>query len=303
MASAKVAAVILTYNREKLLLGCLEKVHAQDHPLESVIVVDNHSTDITVPSVRMHFPGVHLICREKNDGPSIGKNAGLQAAVHSDIDYVYLLDDDVLLERLTIAELVRVAVQDPAIGMVGSKILNLDDPEELVGAGVVLDFTQNIGWGRGRGEKDRGQYDRTEEIQCLLGGSLLVKKAVIQEIGFLDENFLGYWYEGQDYCLRAIRKGYRVFYAPKSRVWHKPPGDDYSFRKKYLAGRNAVYFMKKHASLPQWFKYLFFALGGLVYSIFRETPRGRFMGVRGKALGMWHGFTGNDRHARRMLNL
>jgi len=302
ISPVKIAAVILTYNRRNLLLDCLKKVHDQEYPLESIIVVDNHSTDDTVPSVRKHFPDVQLICNDKNYGAAIGKNTGLRAAVMRDIDYIYLLDDDVVIEQATISELVRVALQDFSIGMVGSKILNLNNPDELYGAGVVLDFTQNIGWGRGRGEIDRGQYDEIREMKCLLGGSLLIKKKTILETGFFDETFLGFWYEGQDYCLRAVEKGHRVFFAPGSRVWHRAPPDDYSYRKKYLAGRNAVLFMKKHASANNWIKYLFFALGGLVFSVFRETPRGRLAGVLGKARGMWHGFTGNDRHAVQIMN-
>ncbi|MBN1893395.1 glycosyltransferase family 2 protein [bacterium] len=302
MSAVKLTTVILTFNRRQQLLDCLRRVYDQDYPLESVIVVDNHSTDDTVPSVRKHFPDVQLICNDKNYGAAIGKNGGLRAAVQRDIDFVYLLDDDVVIERTTISELVRVALTDPAVGVVGSKILNLNNPSELYGAGVVLDFTQNIGWGRGRGEIDRGQYDQTREMKCLLGGSLLIRKKTILEVGFFDETFLGFWYEGQDFCLRAIDRGHRVFFAPRSRVWHRPPPDDYSYRKKYLAGRNAVLFMKKHASAGDWIKYLFFALGGLVFAVFRETPRGRLAGVAGKAQGMWHGFTGNDRHALKIMN-
>ncbi|MFH1942422.1 MAG: glycosyltransferase family 2 protein [bacterium] len=301
MEKKRVAIVVLNYNRREMLLRCLDSIFRQDHPVFKVILVDNHSSDGSVEAVRQTYPSVEIIRNDRNYGASGGKNIGLRHAMKEVVDWVYLVDNDIIVEKNTLVELIKVTEIDPKVGVVGSKIYNLDNPHELYGAGVVLDYTQNVGHGRGRGEIDEGQYDRTEEVEVLLGGSLLIRMDVLRSIGLFDTDFLGYWYEAQDFCLRAVKAGFKVYFAHRSKVWHKPPAEEYSFHKKYLTTRNALRFMEKHGRPRTWMKYLFYSIVGFGYALVRETPRGNFMGVVGKAKGLFDGLLGRDEPARKML--
>lgn len=302
MKKPTVTVCILTYNRKDILLRCLDAVHKLDYDLHQVVLVDNHSTDGSVEAVKDHFPTVKIIVNDQNYGPSVGKNIGLQEILKTDVDYVYLLDCDIITDRVAVSEFVHVVAHEPSAGILGPKIYNLSVPQEFYGAGYIVDYTQNIGWGRGRGEVDEGQYDVTEEMDALLGGAMFINTQALREVGLFDEEILGYWYEGQDLCFRMKKNGYKLIYVYKSKVWHKPHKNDYSYRKKYLAGRNAIYFMRKHARLVNWLKFFFFAFFGLGYAFIVETPRGNFQGVIGKARGLLDGVLKRDTYARKLLS-
>ena len=105
---AGVYAVVLTYNRKNLLSRCLDCIFAQSRPCDSVIVVDNCSSDGTSEMLRQDWGDrveVHTLSR--NIGASGGFNAGVRIAYQAGADFVWLMDDDVLPEKNTLAKLVE----------------------------------------------------------------------------------------------------------------------------------------------------------------------------------------------------
>jgi rhamnopyranosyl-N-acetylglucosaminyl-diphospho-decaprenol beta-1,3/1,4-galactofuranosyltransferase len=95
---AAVRAVVVTHNRSELLLGCLEALAGQTHPVEGAIVVDNASTDGTPDAlasagVRSRLP-VDYIRLSRNGGGAEGFHYGLRAALDTDADWIWLMDDD-----------------------------------------------------------------------------------------------------------------------------------------------------------------------------------------------------------------
>ncbi len=99
-------------------------------------------------------------------------------------------------------------------------------------------------------EADDGRWDRRFELQYVTGASLLVRAEAVKATGLIRESYFLYW-EDADWSLRARRKGYRLLYCPKSRVWHKEgstsgrlgPGGD------YYAVRNGLAFTLRHYPL------------------------------------------------------
>jgi GT2 family glycosyltransferase len=95
---AAVRAVVVTHNRSELLLGCLEALAGQTHPVEGAIVVDNASTDGTPDAlasagVRSRLP-IDYIRLSRNGGGAEGFHYGLRAALDTDADWIWLMDDD-----------------------------------------------------------------------------------------------------------------------------------------------------------------------------------------------------------------
>jgi rhamnopyranosyl-N-acetylglucosaminyl-diphospho-decaprenol beta-1,3/1,4-galactofuranosyltransferase len=93
-----VTAVVVTYNRQHLLLEALAAVHSQSRAPDAVIVVDNASTDDTAAAVRTHFPSVRLAELGRNTGGAGGFAYGMALALADAADLVWLMDDDTVPE-------------------------------------------------------------------------------------------------------------------------------------------------------------------------------------------------------------
>jgi len=242
--------------------------------------------------VKDNFPHFTLVINNSNLGAAEGKNIGIRKAMESPITYIYMLDNDMIADRRSLSELVQVAESDPQAGLVGTKIFIYGKPDVLLSAGGKINFTQNIGGGRNYHRKDKGRYNVVEQVDYVWGGALLIRRSVIETVGYYDPMFKGYWFEDTDFSLRVRKAGYKVLYCPHAHVWHQPheTSEQYSYRKKYLASRNAIYFMKKHAVWHNWLKYLFIITASLPFAFLHEfLIRKSISGTSGKATGIIDG--------------
>ncbi len=90
----RVTAVVVTYNRQQLLLEALAAVYAQSRPPDDVIVVNNASADGTAAAVRAQFPAAQLAELARNTGGAGGFACGMALALVGDADLLWLMDDD-----------------------------------------------------------------------------------------------------------------------------------------------------------------------------------------------------------------
>jgi hypothetical protein len=165
-----------------------------------------------------------------------------------------LLNNDVVVDKGFLAELVKVAERETRIGIVGPKIYYYD----FLGRSNVIDFAgedyvlwKARGIRYGSGEIDKGQYDRIKVVDKIDGACILIKREVIEKVGLLDTTFFMYW-EETDFCFRAKRNGYKAVYVPTSKIWHKGAPSisgiyDYSRDKIYFMSRNRFLFVKRNA--------------------------------------------------------
>lgn len=300
----RVSVVMLNWNRKEVLMESIQAVLDLDYPLYEVIVVDNASTDGSQQAVKENFPNVVLVENDKNYGAIGGKNIGLRRAIQSPVEYIYMVDNDIVGAKDSLSKLVEVAEKDEKVGMVGAMMYDMSKPDIILSAGGTIDYTENVSRGRGDAQKDVGQFSKVEPVDYLWGGALLARKSVLEEVGLFDPGYIGYWFEDTDLSVRVTKAGYKILFSPFAKVWHKPHAtiEQFSFRKKYLATRNAVRFMKKHAPFHGWIKYLFFALAGLPYALVRDVIKGRgSKGVWGKAKGLYDGILERDKAVEKIL--
>jgi len=232
----KIFVIIVNWNGWKDTLVCLDslaKVKKQNIILDTIIV-DNGSTNESVSEIRKKFPKVTLLEAGKNLGFTGGNNFGIRYALKHGADFVWLLNNDTYVDPDALS-FIR-AFDDPSVGIAGSKIYFAPDHEfhhdryktsergkVIWYAGGLVDWANMYASHRGVDEVDRGQYDKTIETPFVTGCSLVIRREVIDKIGFLDDKYYLYL-EDLDYCLRAKQAGYKLLYVPSSVLWHVNAG-------------------------------------------------------------------------------
>ncbi len=269
----KISIVIVNWNGWKDTLVCLESLQKIDNMGFSVetIVVDNGSSNDSVLKISHGFPEVTMLSLNKNLGFTGGNNTGMEYAIRRGTDYVWLLNNDTIVHKdaLSLVD----ALRDPKVGIAGSKIYFAPGHEYHKGrytkneqgkvfwyAGGLIDWENMYASHRGVDEIDHGQFDDVCETPFVTGCSMMIKKAVIEKIGFLDDKFYLYL-EDLDYCLRAKKAGFSLVYNPASCVWHVNAGssggagnvlhDYYITRNRLLVGFRYASFRTKFALLRE----------------------------------------------------
>ena len=255
MSYPKVSLVILNWNGKDITIACLKSVEKIDYPNYQVIVVDNGSTDGSQKEIKAGFPSVHLMENGQNLGFPEGMNVGIRYALDGGADYVFSLNNDTILDRDILTELVKVAESSPAIGIVVPKVYFAQEPNRIQTVGGMIDWKKGRGYHLKIGEIDTGEYESEREVDYL--GLPLIKKAVIDKIGLYDSGYFAYW-EDVDLCTRAKRAGFKVISVPRAKIWHE---GTFTIRKisgffEYYSTRNRFWFMKRHASGKQFLLFI-----------------------------------------------
>jgi GT2 family glycosyltransferase len=220
-AHKKVVVIVLSWNGREDTLACLDSLARSKGVDVRTVVVDNGSIDETVAAVRSRHPGVEVIANGANLGFAEGNNVGLRFARRTDADYVLLLNNDTMVAPDAIAQLVAEAERRPDAGALCPLILYRDQPQRIWYAGARFDPRRgHNGRHTGYGEPDRGQYDRVREIGRGTGAAMLVRRAALEGVGLLDGD-LFLQVEDVEWSLRMRRAGWRIFFVPAGRVWHR----------------------------------------------------------------------------------
>lgn len=294
MTDPLVTAVILNTNRREDTLACLESLERGEYANLSIIVLDNQSTDGSVPAIQERFPRVRIIHLQKNLGYAGNNNVGIAAAVESGAEWVFVLNEDVVLAPDAVSRLVQAGQPDPRVGILGPLVYHADEPQVIQSAGGHL----TPGWNSyhaGQNQPDRGQYSAPIAVDWISGCAILVRREVIQQTGMLDERFFYYW-EETEWCWRAGRAGWGVYLIPQAKIWHKGVQRDYQPGPNvtYYATRNRLLFLSKHhAPVKAWFDAYF----SILRTLFSWSIRPRWRQQAPHRDAMWQGL--NDFFRRR----
>src|SRR6266487_1538217 len=156
-SAPKVSVVVLNWNAKDILRECVESLIRSEYPLCRIIVADNGSTDGSQQMIKSLFPEITLVENGENFGVPEGKNRGIIRAIEEEVDYIYTLDNDLIVEPQTIKELVSFLEKNPQVGCAGSIIYYYERPDMIFSAGHYIDWSQNLVCTRGANQKDSGQ--------------------------------------------------------------------------------------------------------------------------------------------------
>ena len=215
----KVSIIIVNYNGERVLGDCLRAVEGQSLKDFEIVLVDNASTDGSISLVGHLREGwkatpFNLISLTENRGFTGGNIEGLR---HCSGDYIVLLNNDTEPDRGWLQALVDAADVHPEVGICASKLIN-HGTSRIDSAGDLFS-TALRGFKRGEGDVDNG-FNREEYIFGACAGAALYRRSMLDEIGFLDEDFF-LIHEDTDLNWRAQLAGWKVLYVPSAVVYHK----------------------------------------------------------------------------------
>lgn len=290
----KTTIVIPNYNGMKYLEGCL-KALKQDAEASSahILIVDNGSTDESVPWIKAHYPEAELICLAENTGFCHAVNEGIKRAA---TPFVLLLNNDTQVRPGFTAALTEAIGASERIFSVSAKMLDMKQESVIDNAG---DLYCALGWAyaRGKGRRADGYNCRTRVFSAC-GGAAIYRKEILERIGCFDENHFAYL-EDVDIGWRAGIYGYENWYEPKAEVLHAGSavsGSRYNAFKTNLSSANSVYMIGKNMPLLQWLLNLPFLIPGFFIKALFFTVKG--MGItyiRGCARGIKKSFSAEGR--------
>jgi hypothetical protein len=222
MPAPSVTVVVLSYNRPRFLRLALASLAAQTHPASAleVLVVDNRSAaSEEIAAVVAQFPAFRLIANPENSGFTGGMNLGLRMASG---DFVYLTEDDIVLDADNVAQLVEYIESDPRAGIVAGVMYDHDTRRVWCAGGHVrLGPTLRLDL-PGRGEPDRAQFPHHFEVSYICGATMLAHRDLWRALaGFRDDFFM--YQEDVELGLRVLGMGRSLVIVPSARSYHCCP--------------------------------------------------------------------------------
>jgi GT2 family glycosyltransferase len=261
-SSVKIGVVTVTYNSGQVIEAFMESLVGQSQKNYVLYVVDNASMDDTLGKLVPYEQdlSIVLIPNQKNIGVAAGNNQGIKQALADSCTHVLLINNDIEFEPQLFSKLLA-GMEAVPCEMVVPKILYHDEPQKIWFAGGHFDNVKTyVNIHEGYNEIDLGQYDQSRMIQYAPTCCMLIKPAVFEKVGLMDEKYFVY-YDDTDFCIRALQQKQKLYYHPDATLYHKVSsltgGGESDFALTYYM-RNKVYFIRKHIPFP--LSYLFLAM-------------------------------------------
>ena len=257
-----VSVIMLNRNGISILGEDLRKyiksVLDSDYPKLELIFVDNGSDDGSVRQVKEWFgkdERFSVLALSKNQGFAEGNNQGMNKASKSS-KYLVLLNNDIVVERNWLKEMLGVMEQDSKIAASQPKIIKMGTANIIDSTGGMLDRMSRA-YDRGSGETDEGQYDDQTDIFYAKGAAIMLRRSCLDEVGLLDPDHFIY-YEETDLCWRFHLRGFDVKLVPSAKVYHKGSayfGTSVDPLMLYARRRHQMKMMLKNYSIMNLLKY------------------------------------------------
>ena len=242
----KIGIVVCNYNKREFVIPCLESIFKSETDDFDVCVVDNASTDDSAEYIQKEFGDrVHLIVNEKNLGGSGGFNTGLRYMLEKDYEYLMCVDNDVLMNEKTISSLLKFMEKNIEVGMTGSKICVMDEPERIQTYGATIDFETYGIHDLHRGCLDDDTLPKVQYCDYVPACSLMVRTEAVRKVGIMPEDNFIYW-DDMEWGYRFGLASYKVAAISASSILHKggKAVNPTTFQKYYMFRNRLNFFMK-----------------------------------------------------------
>lgn len=291
--SPLVYTVVLNWRDQEATFRCLAALRTIDYPNQRIAVVDNGSTNGSI-DVLAQDATIELVRNGRNLGFTGGVNAGIQYAMAHGADFIWLMNSDAEPRPDVLRRLVDVAAQDPVIGLVSPVFHTVEQPDRIEYCIGWFHPVTRVCW-QSADPQQAAQWSRDHPHEVvLLGTALLIRRAVVEAIGGLDDRYFAY-VEDVDFCLRSIAAGFRNVAVPDAVVLHsfKQPTREPDSCPPYLhyyISRNYFLLWRKLPGRWLFRKATLWLLHERLTQIARMP--GNPAGVDAVLAGLWHGLLG-----------
>ena len=240
-----------------------------------VIVVDNGSREDEASMLQTRYPQIKAIRSDRNLGFAGGNNLGMKVAIGK---YLYLINNDTVFKYFNPQVLINRLEASPQIGMVCPKIRFAWDNNPIQFAGYTpLSAITVRNRAIGFGEEDKGQYDAPHQTPYAHGAAMMLKREVIDKVGFMPECFFLY-YEELDWSMMITRVGYEIWYEPASTIYHKESqstGQNSPLRTYYITRNRLLLVKRNYTGMKKCLAYIYLQMIVANRDILRFIIKGR----------------------------
>jgi GT2 family glycosyltransferase len=273
----KISVHIVTYNSDSYICDCLMSVLAQNYPIDSIIVIDNNSSDRTEEFLEPFFERINYVGNKKNVGFAAGHNQAIQL---SKCDYYLILNPDVKLHPDYIVSLVNQFELDSSLGSATGKLVFKQSPTLIDSTGLTVNKARRA-FDRGAGSES-SEWSQSGDVFGVSGAAALYSKSMVDAISiegcFYDEDFFAYK-EDVDVAWRSRLLGWKAIYCNEAIAFHdrgwKKGGRaqiplfirKYSYinRYKMMIKNDCIYYLIRHL-IPL----IIYEIISFCYFLFRE---------------------------------
>lgn len=221
--SSLASIIIVNWNGKEHLRKCFPSLQWQIYKNIEIVLVDNASTDGSVDYIRKYFPKTKIIVNKNNLGFAEANNVGYKASKGK---YVLFLNNDTMVDKNFLVELIKAVEEEKDVGGVQSKILLMDKPKYHDSVGSFFTATGFL-YHFGAYKKDGPRYNSQLDLYSARGACMLFKREVLEKVKvqgeIFDSSYFAY-FEETDLCHRVLLAGFRMVYVPGSVIHHKLGG-------------------------------------------------------------------------------
>ncbi len=253
----ELSIITINYNGIKDTGELIESLQKHVSLPYEIIVVDNASKKNEADILQQKYPHIITIRSEKNLGFSGGNNLGISKAKGK---YIFLLNNDTLIEEDTFYYLIKKLESSHQIGAVSPKIKFAFPPRNIQFAGYIplsaITLRNDL---IGFGKADNGQFDTPIRTPYCHGAAMMVKREVIEKVGYMPEIYFLY-YEELDWSTQIEKAGYELWYEPCCTVYHKESqstGQQSYLRTFYLTRNRLLYAWRNRYGITLWVSILY----------------------------------------------
>ena len=276
--------ITVNYNGIKDTCELIDSIPFNDEM--EVIVVDNASANNEASVMEEKYPYIKVIRSDRNLGFAGGNNLGIRFALGK---YIFLINNDTIFKDFNIQPLIDRLESSPKIGAVCPKIRFSWDNKTIQFCGYtplskITVRNKSIGFG----EADNGQYNTPHSTPYAHGAAMMIKKAVIDEVGLMPECYFLY-YEELDWSMMITRAGYEIWYEPSCTIFHKESqttGQNSPLRTYYIT-RNRLLLVKRNwKGITKYLSYFYLIFLVASRNIIRNLVQGNYGNIKSISKGI-----------------
>lgn len=277
--------VLLTWNNYADTAECLDSLRRLAYPNYKIVLVDNGSTDGTPHHVRTSYPEVIVLENGANLGVPTGYNVGFRYALQRGAQYIFMLNNDTIVDATLLSHLIKAARAEPSAGVFSPVFYYYDEPDMVWAAGArYRRFPPAIVFERRLHRPAQGYHELEYAVSC----GLLITRRAFEKSGLFDENFRFLW-DDYEFSARVRKHGLKILQVPDAKLWHKISRTTKHGSPLYwqVHGESGAIFYRRHSRLTAvsmaihlgYFAVREFAWNRWYWSFLLPYARGLFQGI------------------------